>query len=180
MLVASGLAKICHLTTEGKSSTLAFVKPGEIFGELALFDTLDRGEYVESVDQTVLVRIPKDAIQQLMNTDLNIALRVTKLIGLRRQKIERRLKNLLFTSNQDRLTHLLLDLADQFGVAIDGGIKLGLKLSHQEIASLIGTTRETVTLLLGKMRSDGLVTGQRQLVILSNVVRLAESVGRRR
>ena len=159
-------------------STLAYVKPGEVFGELALFDPSERGEYVESVEASVLIRIPKQRIQELMNRELDVALAVTKLVGLRRQRIERRLRTLFFTSNQHRLNHLLLDLAEQFGVAIDGGIRLGLKLSHQEIANLIGTTRETVTILMGKLKSDGLVSGQRQTVILNDMSRLAESVGR--
>ena len=178
-LVGSGLVKICHLTADGKISTLAYVKPGEVFGELALFDTCDRGEYVESVEVSVLIRIPKQRIQELMNRDLDVALAVTKLVGLRRQRIERRLRTLLFTSNQHRLNHLLLDLAEQFGEAIDGGIRLGLKLSHQEIANLIGTTRETVTILMGKLKTEGLISGQRQTVILNDISRLAQSVGRR-
>ena len=178
-LVGSGLVKICHLTADGKVSTLAFVKTGEVFGELALFDSGERGEYVESVEASVLIRIPKQRIQELMNRDLDVALAVTKLVGLRRQRIERRLTTLLFTSNQHRLNHLLLDLAEQFGIAIEGGIRLGLKLSHQEIANLIGTTRETVTILMGKLKTDGLISGQRQTVILSDISRLAESVGRR-
>ena len=177
-LVASGLVKICHLTADGKVSTLAFVKTGEVFGELALFDSVERGEYVESIEACELIRIPKQRIQELMNRDLGIALAVTKLVGLRRQRIERRLTNLLFTSNQHRLNHLLLDLAEQFGIAIEGGIRLGLKLSHQEIANLIGTTRETVTILMGKLKTDGLIRAQRQTVILCDVSRLAESVGR--
>lgn len=178
-LVGSGLVKICHLTADGRVSILAYVKPGEVFGELALFDTVERGEYVESAESSVLIRIPKQRIQELMNRELDVALAVTKLVGLRRQRIERRLRTLLFTSNQHRLGHLLLDLAEQFGEAIDGGIRLGLKLSHQEIANLIGTTRETVTILMGKLKADGLISGQRQTVILSDVSRLAESVGRR-
>ena len=177
-LVGSGLVKICHLTDDGKISTLAYVKPGEVFGELALFDPGQRDEYVESVEVSVLIRIPKLTIQVLMNRELDMALAVMKLVGLRRQRVERRLRTLLFTSNQHRLNHLLLDLAEQFGVAIDGGIRLSLKLSHQEIAHLIGTTRETVTILMGKLKNEGLISGQRQTVILNDVSRLAESVGR--
>ncbi len=179
MLIADGLVKICHLTSDGKVSTLAFVKVGELFGELSLFDADERGEYCEAVEPTTVIRIPRDAIQSLMTSELDIALGVTKLIGLRRQRIENRLKNLLFTSNQQRLEHLLLDLAEQFGVNIEGGIRLGLKLSHQEIANLIGTTRETVTIMLGKMKADGLIGGGRQSVVLIDIERLADSVGRR-
>lgn len=179
MLIAEGLVKICHLTSEGKVSTLAFVKVGEIFGELSLFDADERDEYCEAAEATTVIRIPRDAIQSLMTHELDIALGVTKLVGLRRQRIENRLKNLLFTSNQQRLVHLLLDLAEQFGVSIEGGIRLGLKLSHQEMANLIGTTRETVTILLGKMKADGLISGGRQSVVLTDIDRLANSVGRR-
>jgi len=179
MLVADGLVKICHLTSEGKVSTLAFVKTGELFGELSLFDEDERGEYCEAVEATAVIRIPREAIQSLMTTQLDVALGVTKLVGLRRRRIENRLRNLLFTSNQQRLNHLLLDLADQFGVAVEDGIRLGLKLSHQEIANLIGTTRETVTIMLGKMKADGLIGGKRQSVVLTDIGRIASSVGRR-
>ncbi len=178
-LVASGLVKVCHLTHEGKVSTLAFVQTNEVFGELALFDPDRRDEYVEAVAASTLIRIPQDALQALMHTDLDIALRVTKLVGLRRQWIERRLRNLLFTSNHQRLCHLLVDLAEQFGVSVNGGIRLGLKLSHQEIANLIGTTRETVTILLGKMKAEGLVCGHRQTVVLPDIARLAALVDHR-
>jgi len=113
-----------------------------------------------------------------MTSQLDVALGVTKLIGLRRRRIENRLRNLLFTSNQQRLNHLLLDLADQFGVAVEDGIRLGLSLTHQEVANLIGTTRETVTIMLGKMKAEGLVSGKRQSVVLTDIGRIADSVGR--
>jgi len=141
-------------------------------------DPGQRGEHVESVEASVLIRIPKQSIQELMNRELDMALAVMKLVGLRRQRIEHRLRTLLFTSNQHRLNHLPLDLAEQFDVAIDGGMRLSIKLSHQEIANLIGTTRETVTILMGKLKNDGLISGQRQTVILNDMSRLAESVGR--
>jgi CRP-like cAMP-binding protein len=178
MLVANGLVKICHLNLDGKISILAFVTPGELFGELSLFDPADRGEYAESATVSTIVRIPRESVQRLMLSELEIAIGVTKLMGFRRQRIENRLRNLLFANNQQRLSHLLLDLAEQFGVVVDGGIRLGLKLSHQEIANLIGSTRETVTLLFGTMKKQGLLQTKRQDVILADVSRLADSVGR--
>jgi CRP/FNR family transcriptional regulator, cyclic AMP receptor protein len=178
MLVAQGLVKICHLNLDGKVSILAFVTPGELFGELSLFDPVDRGEYAESATISTIVRIPRENVQRLMNSELEIAIGVTKLMGFRRQRVENRLRNLLFANNQQRLSHLLLDLAEQFGIVVEGGIRLGLKLSHQEIANLIGSTRETVTLLFGTMKKQGLLQTKRQDVILADVNRLASSVGR--
>ncbi len=76
--MGSGLVKICHLTADGKVSTIAYVKPGDkLFGEWLSSMLASAGEYVESVEACVLIRIPKQRIQELMNRDLNVALAVT-------------------------------------------------------------------------------------------------------
>lgn len=109
---------------------------------------------------------------------LDVALGITKMIGLRRHRIEHRLKNLLFLSNRDRLVHLLLDLAEQFGSHADDGIRLRIKLSHQELASLIGSTRETVTVILGQLKAEGSIDSGRRKIVLTAPQRLARSVHR--
>jgi CRP-like cAMP-binding protein len=178
-LLAKGLAKVSHLTSDGKESTLAFVEAGELFGELALFDGEQRDEFVEAIEPTTVVMIPNEEMQHLMTERADVALGITKLIGLRRQRIERRLKNLLFLPNRERLVHLLIDLAEQFGLHTDDGIRLRVKLSHQDMANLIGSTRETVTVILGQLKSEGSVAGGRRKIVLTNPERLARSVHRR-
>ncbi len=177
-IVADGLVKLCHLTADGKVSTLAFIKLGEVFGELSLIETGSRGEYCEAVTDTTIIRIPRETLLPYMEENVRFVVAITKIVGFRRRKIENRLKSLLFSSNQQRLSHLLLDLAEQFGSAVDEGIRIGLRLSHQEIANLIGTTRETVTIMLGKMREDGMIGGKRESVVLTDIWRLASSVDR--
>ncbi len=177
-LLISGLVKICHLTPDGKQSILAFVEPGGIFGELAILDGDARDEYVEAVEQSTVVMIPKEAIQQLMTTHCDVSTRLTKLIGMRYHRIQRRLKNLLFRSGRERLVHLLLDLAEQFGEPDGSSIRLRIKLSHQELANLIGTTRETATAILGRLRAQRCVAGGRRRIVLTDPLRLAQSVHR--
>ncbi|MDA7951513.1 MAG: Crp/Fnr family transcriptional regulator [Pirellulaceae bacterium] len=175
-LLASGRAKICHLTPEGKQSILTFIEPGELFGELAIFESGQRDEYAEAVEGSTVILIPGRELQQLMQLKPDISLGITKMIGLRRRRIERRLKNLLFLSNRDRLTHLLLELAEQYGQRTSNGIDLGIKLSHQELANVIGSTRETVTVVLGELQSEGLIVVGRKKILLTNIAHLAESV----
>ncbi len=177
-IVADGLVKLCHLTADGKVSTLAFITLGEVFGELSLIEKGNRGEYCEAVADTTIIRIPRETLLPYMEENVRFVVAITKIVGFRRRKIENRLKSLLFSSNQQRLSHLLLDLAEQFGSAVDEGIRIGLKLSHQELANLIGTTRETVTIMLGKMRDDGMIGGKRESVVLTDIWRLASSVDR--
>jgi CRP-like cAMP-binding protein len=176
-IVAEGLVKLCHLTADGKVSTLAFIKIGEVFGELSLLESGNRGEYCEAAADTTIIRIPRETLLPYMEVNMHFVVAITKIVGFRRRRIENRLKSLLFSSNQQRLAHLLLDLAEQFGSAVDNGIRIGLKLSHQELAN--GTTRETVTIMLGKMKADGMIGGKRESVVLTDILRLASSVDRK-
>ena len=172
-LLTSGRAKICGYTADGKQSILSFVEPGELFGELSIFDSGAREEYAEAIDAAKVVMIPTDEMQRLLEQNPQVALGVTKLIGLRRKRVERRLKYLLFHSNLERLIHLLLEFAEQYGRPTEAGLELGVKLSHQDIASLIGSTRETVTVLLGDLQNKQLVQLGRRKVVIADIDGLA-------
>jgi CRP/FNR family transcriptional regulator, cyclic AMP receptor protein len=177
-IVADGLIKLGHLTPDGNVSTVAFVSVGEVFGELSLLESGRRDEYCSAALDSTIIRIPREVLMPFMEVNIRFVVAITKIVGFRRRRIENRLKCMLFSTNQQRLSHLLLDLAEQFGAAVDDGIRIGLKLSHQELANLIGTTRETVTIMLGKMKAEGLIGGKRQCVVIKDVLRLASSVGR--
>lgn len=176
ILVASGRVKICHSTPEGKQAIIDFVDEGEVFGELALLDSQQRDEYAETAEKTSLIMIPKRELQALVRKYPRIVISVTKLIGLRRQKIERRLRNLLFRSNRERVVHLLIELAEKYGEEADDGIVLKIRLSHQEMASVIGSTRETVTVILGQLQTENLVTIARRRIVINDLARLAKEV----
>ena len=177
-LLAKGRVKICHLTPDGKQSILAFIDPGELFGELALLTDGQRDEYAEAVDASTVVMIPGETMQRVMAAQPGLSLGITKMIGLRRRRIEQRLKNLLFLSNRERLTHLLLELAEQYGQTTPDGVKLGIQLSHQDLANVIGSTRETVTVVLGELQQERLLSIGRRKILITGLDRLAASVHR--
>ena len=177
LLVAEGRVKICHSTPEGKQSILGFVDPGEIFGELALLDS-DSGREgsAEAAEKSVIVAIPKNELLTIVQKYPSIVLGVTKLIGMRRQRVEKRLRNLLFRSNRDRVIHLLLELTEKYGRRTEAGVELQIRLSHQEMASIIGSTRETVTVFLGQLQAEGLLTIARRRIVLHSPEKLAKEV----
>lgn len=177
-LLTSGRAKMTHLTVDGKESILAFIEPGELFGELAVIEPAPRDEYVVCIEPCTVVMIPVEEMKRLMDEHPEVSLGITKLIGLRRRRIERRLKNLLFLSNHQRLCHLLLDLAERYGSPNGEGTVLTIKLSHQDLANVIGSTRETVTVLLGQLRARGLINSTRQRIVLIKPQQLADAVDR--
>jgi len=176
LLLSEGRVKIYHLTGEGKQAVLGLIEPGEIFGELAILEQSPREEFAEAMINSSLLLVPGQAVRDLMDAHPVVSLEVTRLMGLRRKRIERRLKSLLFRSNRERLTALLLDLAEKYGRTSSRGIELTIKLSHQEMANMIGSTRETVTVVLGELLYERLIDVQKRVVTLLKPEALAISV----
>ncbi len=175
-LLTSGRVKLYHVTSEGKETVLAFIEPGEIFGELSLFNPGQREEFAEAMEASTVVMIPGEQMRELVKQHPMLTIQITRLMGLRRQRVERRLKSLLFRSNRDRLIYLLLELAVKYGERHADGLMLGIRLSHQEMASVIGSTRETVTVLLGELQLEDSLIVKRRRVILKNLNQLADSL----
>jgi CRP/FNR family cyclic AMP-dependent transcriptional regulator len=176
LLLASGRVKIKNLTPEGKELILAFVEAGELFGELALFDEQPRSEFAEAVTDAQVLVIPRDEMLWLMQEQPAVSLQVTKLIGLRRRRIENRLRNVMFRSNRDRVLSLLLELVEAYGRQQGRHWEISLNLSHQEMAGLVGATRETVTVALGQLQLEGLIRVQRRRITVLDRGRLAAAV----
>lgn len=177
LLVARGRVRLYHLTPDGKEATLAIIDAGEVFGELGVFQAGMREEYAEAMEASQIVKIPGAEVRRLMENVPSLTFQLSRLMGLRRQRIERRLKSLIYRSNRDRLIYLLIELAEQYGRAHVDGILISIKLSHQELANIIGSTRETVTLLLGQLQEEGAVLIRRKQLILCRLSELAQSLG---
>jgi len=176
LLLVSGRVKIYHVTGDGKQALLTIIDPGELFGELAVFSEGRRDEFAETMEASTIVHIPGNEVQRLMSEHPTVSLEMTRLMGLRRKGYERRLKSLLFRSNREKLVHLLLELVEKYGQQTPDGVLIGLKLSHQDLASIIGSTRETVTVVLGELEVEGRLIKNGRRFVLTNVDRLAESI----
>ena len=177
LVLATGRVKIKHLTPDGKETILAFIEEGEIFGELALLGDNLRGEHAEAVEDSQILLIPQEDLLWLMEQRSDLALSITKLVGLRRRRIENRLRNVLFLSSRERMVHMLLELIDSYGDRQGNVCTIRLPLTHQDLASLIGVTRETVTVVLGQLQYDRLIKVQRRHITVLDCERLAQECG---
>lgn len=176
MLLAKGRIRIFHLTPDGKQAILGFVEPGEVFGELSCFQQSAREEYSETTSKSQVVLMPHETIQHLMARSPEVSMKMTRLFGIRLKKIQRRLKSLLFRTSREKVGHLLLELAEQYGRPVPEGLLITQKLSHQDMASIIGATRETVTITLGELQDEGIVSIERRLITLRNAEQLATAI----
>lgn len=156
-IVARGRIRIYHITGDGKQAILNFVDAGAVFGELSAFTGACRDEYSEATEKSVVVQVPRYVLIRTMEQVPSVSRKLNELFGQRVKQMERRLKSVLFGSSRERLWDLLQDLAVQYGSPTAAGKVIAQKISHQDLASIIGATRETVTITLGEMQTEGLI-----------------------
>lgn len=152
-----GVVKIATLLEDGREMILALLRPGEVFGEEAVLDTAPRDHMAEAYDDALICIINRNDFLEMMRSHPGMAFKVTKLIGFRLKTFRARVESLLFKGAPARLAQILLDLGAEHGVKDSAGILLPLKLSQQDLANLIGLTRESVNLALADFRRRGLV-----------------------
>ena len=177
-LLRSGIVKIFKVNDEGRELTLHFLTKDHLFGELSMVSSSPHDTAAEAYEDTTLLTIPKDEFMRVMMRNAGLAVEMMRLVGDRRRQLENRVESLLFRSAHARLAGLFIDLAGPFGVRDSRGVIINLKLTHKEIASLIGATRETVSFAILDMRRDGLILTEGKRVIVLDEIglkRLKES-----
>src|SRR5262249_50104086 len=127
-----------------------------------------------AVEDSEILAIPREDFLELLERRGDLALSVTKLVGLRRQRIETRLRSVLFLPSRARLVRLLIELVEAHGERTGFHYTIRFPLSHQDLANLIGVSRETVTLALGQLQAEELITVERQRVIVRDMKRLRQ------
>ena len=166
-LLKEGRVKLSRISEEGREVTIALLEPGEIFGELEVLGDSPRDTLAEALDDSQICVVGKDLFLDMVRSKPDFSFRLTKLIGARMQKIESRVEDLVFKDVPSRLAHLLLELAKAYGRETPQGVRLQIKITHQEIANLIGSIRETVSAILGEFKRDGWIAFEdRRLTLL--------------
>lgn len=156
-LLKKGRVKIANTAPSGKEVTFDILEPGEVFGELEVLEDAPRSTSAEALDDALICVIPRKDFDHYLAMHPNVTVRLTKLIGLRLKKIQSRIEDLVFRDVPARLAHLLSELSKSDGVGEKQGVRLKVKLTHQEMANLIGCSRETVSATMGLFRDQGLI-----------------------
>jgi CRP-like cAMP-binding protein len=167
-LVNGGRVKVSKVTRDGKELTLAYRGPGEIFGETCLIDGGPREEMAEAMENALVTEIERSEFERLLQTQASLGYKMTKILAQRRREVENKIENLVFKDVNSKLAELLLRLANEYGVDDSRGTLVALKITHQEMANLIGSTRETVSLTLAQFKRKGLIQTEGRKVIIAD------------
>jgi CRP-like cAMP-binding protein len=175
-ILKKGAVKINKLSPEGKIVILDILKGGTLFGELGAMDESDRDETAEVIEDGLLCIMTKSHFDELLKLVPGLSIRLNKIIGLRRRKIENKLLDLLFSTVEERLAKTLTNLLDDFGIPDDSSYILKIKLTHQDLSELIASTRETTTTTLNNFKRDGLIDYEGKYIRILDKERL-EALG---
>jgi len=166
-LLKSGRVQVYRLSPEGKKLIVATLGPGAIFGEMSLVGQGMHNTFAEAAEDCILCVMSRPDVEHLITSKPQVALRFIEAIGKRLTEAESRLEETTFKSIPARLAGLLLRLADASGPVIDG-------YTHQDLAEMLGTYRETVTLSLNEFKSLGAIVTSRKRIEIQDPKRLAE------
>jgi CRP/FNR family transcriptional regulator, cyclic AMP receptor protein len=170
--VSGGRIKISRVTRDGKELTLAYRGPTEIFGELCLMDGGPRQEMAEAIENALIANIPLEEFEKILRSSASVASTLVRILCERRRELENKVEDLVYRDVNAKLAELLLKLAEDYGVDDARGTILAVKVTHQEMANIIGSTRETVSLTLSQFKRQKLITTDGRKIILVDHVGL--------
>lgn len=159
-ILRAGRVRLYTIGPEGKTLTTALVEAGDVFGEMVPLGQSLAGTFAETLEPSTVCVMTRDDVDRLLLADPRIAGRIAVLLGRRVAELESRLADTVLKSAPDRIASTLARMADHDGATI--------RLTHEQLADLVGTTRETVTKVLGELATRGLVRLRRgQIVVIS-------------
>lgn len=150
-MLKEGKVKISRVSEDGKKMTLQLIGPGEIFGESAILGQEKRENIAEVVEDAVICSINRTMFQEMLANNPKLNLSINKFIGLRIRKIQAHVEDLVFKDAKERVVAFLGRYTKTFGKKMIDGWRVRPFLTHQEIADLTATSRQTVNTILNEL-----------------------------
>jgi len=167
--INSGRVKIGADSSDEKSVTKAILGAGEIFGEKALAGELQRRDFAQALEATEVCVLPKSEMTNMFREHNPLAAFMMRLIGNRALEMEKRLESLVFKDSRSRIVEYLVDLNDKRGQRVGYEWVVRKFITHQEIANLTATSRQTVTTVLNELKTKNLLTFNRKRLLIRDL-----------
>ncbi len=175
-LIRRGAVRLSRVYESGEEITVALLRENSLFGVLSLLTghRADRFYHAVAFTRVEMITAPAASVLQAIEEDARVGLLLLQGLSSRILQTETMIETLTHRDMSSRLVSFLLVLCRDFGMPGEKGITIDLKLSHQSIAEAIGSTRVTITRLLGELRNSGLVTIERKKITVLDPVALAK------
>lgn len=160
-IIKQGRVQLYRISAEGKKLVITTLGAGNLFGEMALVGEQMHNTFAEAIEDCLICVMSRTDLERLILNKPQVALRVLDITGRRLHEAEERLEDMAFKGIPARLASLLLRVREEQGSNEIKG------LTHQDLAEMVGTYRETATQVLNDLKNDGLIDiGRKRIIIL--------------
>jgi len=175
-LIRRGAVRLSRVYESGDEITVALLRENSLFGVLSLLTghRADRFYHSIAFTRVEMITAPANSVLRAIDADASVGLLLLQGLSSRILQTETMIETLTYRDMSSRLVSFLMVLCRDFGVAEEKGITIDLKLSHQAIAEAIGSTRVTITRLLGDLKDAGLLNIERKKITVLDPIALAK------
>lgn len=167
--INSGKIKVSKISNEGKEAIIRIAGPGDVLGHRSLFSNENYGATATVIEDSVVCFLEKKYINETLHNEPSIALNLIKKLSESMGEAEERTASLTQKNVRERLAELLLNLKQDYGVEEHGRWKIDIKLTREEIASLVGTANETIIRFISEFKDDKLIAQEGKTLYLLDV-----------
>ena len=175
-LVKSGKVKLTKMVESGDEQILTIIQPGNVFAEVVLFGNANYPATAVALEDSKLYLIRSNDMEKLIKEKPSIAVKLLDLMSKRLRRAQKLVRDMGLKDTTCRTASLLIYLAQEYGVNRQNKVRIDLKLTQQELANMIGTTRETISRVLNKFKEQDIIKTSRQKMIINDLDRLKEFV----
>ncbi|NBD27858.1 Crp/Fnr family transcriptional regulator [Paenibacillus glycinis] len=164
--VIAGKLRLYKANSTGKQYTVCIVIEGGVFGEGELFSLGASGAYAETMEETIIYSIPTEQFEPVLRKYPELALRFLSEMSMRMRDQDELVEKLIFKDLRGKVLYFLIRLSKKFSVEENGYKKIDIPLTHQELANMIGVTREAVSLTLQELSNEDILVTSRKMVMI--------------
>lgn len=174
--IMEGRIKIGAYSDSGREITKAILGKGEVFGELALAGEKQRRDFAYVMEDTATCITTLEEMRGLMRENKGLHMFFMRMLGSRVLEMEQRLESLVFKDSRSRIVEFIIDLVAKKGQRVGYEMLVRRFLTHQEIANLTATSRQTVTTVLNELRNKEILTFNRRRLLIRDMNLLKQEV----
>lgn len=172
-VLRSGRVRIYKLSPEGRALTLMVLEPVTIFGEMTMVGQWLHDTFADAMSECVIGVVGRDSLRRILERYPQVAIAFMELMGQRLRAMENKLADIAFKSVPQRLASVLLSLAKVTPGQTQGPTAVSVvRYTHQQLADMIGSYRETVTKAIGELRESGVIRIEDDTIILTDLAQL--------
>ncbi|MGO1181688.1 MAG: Crp/Fnr family transcriptional regulator [Micrococcaceae bacterium] len=176
-VILSGKIKLGRTASDGRENLLAILGPGEVFGEMALFNPAPRTATATAVSATRLAGLRHENLRKVIQSTPEVSMQLLGALARRLSKTNESLADLVFSDVPGRVAKAILDLADRFGRPAADGLLVAHDLTQEELAQLVGASRETVNKALAEFVQRGWLRLENRAVVVLDLQRMRQRAG---